>query len=84
MFQVRKLLRTEIPRWPFQLANLTIAPLAIMFGGCYRVWATATSPFEETLGIMAAISLALLWAALFGSILVPPQAPTRKLLDVSQ
>ena len=71
-----KLLKTEFPRWPFQWANLTVVPLAIMFGGCYRVWATASSPFEETLGVMTAISLALLWAVCFGAILVPREQAT--------
>lgn len=69
MGSIRSILRTEIPLWPFEWANLCVVPLAIMFAGCYRTWSTAASPFEEFAGVMLAISLALLWAIFFGSVL---------------
>ncbi|MEE3369345.1 MAG: hypothetical protein VX346_08375 [Planctomycetota bacterium] len=46
--------------------NLAIAPVVILACGIYRVYATATSPFEEFAGTLLVILLALMWSLCFG------------------
>lgn len=70
MYLMKKLLQTEIPRWPFKAANIAIVPIGIMIAGCCRVWATANTPFEEFSGVLLVIAVALLWAICFGVVLV--------------
>ena len=41
--------------------NYAVIPLVWMFGGLYRAWSTATTPFEAFLGTQAAVGIALLW-----------------------
>jgi hypothetical protein len=37
-----------------------------MVGGVYRVYRTATSPFEEFLGTIVVVIFAMMWAMCFG------------------
>ena len=73
MSWIKNLLLTEVPLWPFRAANFVIVPLAIMIGGCLRVWATAQTPFEEFSGVVLVIAVALLWILCFGFVLPPKQ-----------
>ncbi|MEE3369897.1 MAG: hypothetical protein VX346_11185 [Planctomycetota bacterium] len=56
-----RLLQTTT-RW----INLAVAPVAILVFGIYRVYATATRPFEEFAGTLLVILVALVWAFCFG------------------
>ena len=67
MSNLMKLLRfSVIPDTPatrevFKWMNFVVIPLFFLFVGLYRVWSTATTPFEEFLGVAVAVGLALLW-----------------------
>lgn len=69
MSLLRKVFLTRIPRHTHEAlhrwANGAIIPLAILVGGTLRVLATATTPFEEYLGIAVTLGVALGWAAVF-------------------
>jgi hypothetical protein len=54
----------EILKW----MNYVVIPMLFLFAGLYRVFATASTPFEEYLGVTIAIGFALIWP-IFVSIL---------------
>lgn len=56
--------------------NLAIAPVAILVFGIYRVYATATKPFEEFAGTLLVTLLALVWSLCFGLLAPLWHAPT--------
>ena len=41
--------------------NYVVVPIVFMFAGLHRAWSTATTPFEEYVGVTVAVGFALLW-----------------------
>lgn len=62
---LKKTLASNVPRWPFDLANRVVIPIAIMGFGMWRTWSTAQTAFEETMGLLLSIGVALMWGTFF-------------------
>jgi hypothetical protein len=54
----------EVCKW----MNFVAIPFFFLFAGLFRVWATATTPFEEFLGGTVAVGFALLWPIFVSSL----------------
>ena len=79
MSLMQKLFLTPIPRRTHEAihrwANGAVIPLVILLGGTRRVLETATSPFEEYLGVAVTLAVALGWAAVFANALPANRRP---------
>ncbi len=69
MSLVRKVFLTPVPRRTHETIhrwiNGAVIPCVILAGGACRVFATATTPFEEYVGVAVTAAVALGWAAVF-------------------
>ena len=65
MSTVKQILSSSVPIWPFDLANRVLIPIAIMAFGMWRTWSTAQTPFEQTVGLLLSIAVALMWGTYF-------------------
>ena len=66
---VERLFRPLPDRWLHSAGrwiNLVVVPVLLIGAGTYRLYATATTPFEEFLGTLVVVNTALLWGLCFG------------------
>lgn len=66
---------TPATREVFRWMNFVVVPLCFMFMGLFRAWSTATTPFEEYLGVTIAVGFALIWPIFVASLPRKTDAP---------